>query len=78
MSKYGILFNVDNCIACQTCFVACKEENQLHPQMKWMRIERREDPKARIINYFRASCQHCEDPVNGQRKRDCLANDFET
>ncbi len=63
MSKYGILFNVDNCIACQTCFVACKEENQLHPQMKWMRIERREDPKARIINYFRASCQHCEDPA---------------
>lgn len=50
MSKYGILFNVDKCIACQTCFVACKEENQLHPQMKWMRIERREDPKARIIN----------------------------
>ena len=23
MSKYGILFNVDKCIACQTCFVAC-------------------------------------------------------
>ena len=63
MSKYGILFNVDKCIACQTCFVACKEENQLHPQMKWMRIERREDPRARIINYFRASCQHCEDPA---------------
>ena len=44
MAKYGILFNVDRCIACQACFVACKEENQVHPGMAWVRINRIEDP----------------------------------
>ncbi len=63
MSKYGILFDADKCIACQACFVACKEENQVDPGMQWVRIERREDPKARIITYFRASCQHCDEPA---------------
>ena len=63
MAKYGIIFNADRCIACQACFVSCKEENQVHPGMKWVRIDRTEDPKARIITYFRVSCQHCEDPA---------------
>ena len=63
MAKYGILFNADKCIACQACFVACKEENQVHPGMKWVRIDRQEDPKARVITYFRVSCQHCEEPA---------------
>ena len=63
MSKYGILVDVDKCIACQACFVACKEENQVHPGVAWVRIRRIENPKARIISYFRASCQHCEDPA---------------
>lgn len=63
MAKYGILFNVDRCIACQACFVACKEDNQVHPGMAWVRINRIEDPKARVISYFRSSCQHCEDPA---------------
>ena len=63
MSKFGILVDVDKCIACQACFVACKEENQLPPGMKWVEIDRQENPKARVINYFRRSCQHCEKPA---------------
>lgn len=63
MSKFGILVDVDKCIACQACFVACKEENQLSPGMKWVEIDRQENPKARVINYFRRSCQHCEKPA---------------
>ena len=63
MPKYGLLVNVDACIGCQACFVACKEENQVAPGVAWNRIRRIEDLKARVINYFRVSCQHCEDPA---------------
>lgn len=63
MAKFGLLVNVDACIGCQACFVACKEENQTAPGVAWNRIKRIEDLKARVINYFRVSCQHCDDPA---------------
>lgn len=63
MSKYGILFDIDKCVACQACFAACKEENQTAPGMNWVRIDRVEDEKTQTINYFRISCQHCDDPA---------------
>ena len=31
MSQFGIIVNVDKCIGCQACFVACKEENKVAP-----------------------------------------------
>ena len=44
MSKFGILVDVDKCIACQACFVACKEEIMLPPGMKWVEFDRQENP----------------------------------
>ncbi len=63
MAKYGLLVNVDACIGCHACFVACKEENQVAPGIAWNRIDRVEDRKALRIHYFRTSCQHCENPA---------------
>ncbi len=62
MSKFGIIVNVDKCIGCQACFVACKDENKVAPGIQWNQIQRNENIEARVINYFRVSCQHCENP----------------
>ena len=50
MAKYGLLVNVDACIGCHACFVACKEENQVAPGIAWNRIDRVEDRKALRIH----------------------------
>ncbi len=63
MSRYGILVNVDNCIGCQACFIACKQENKVAPNIQWNQIHRNENVKENIINYYRVSCQHCDNPA---------------
>ncbi|MBS4769116.1 MAG: 4Fe-4S dicluster domain-containing protein [Burkholderiales bacterium] len=63
MSKYGIIVNADDCVGCYACFVACKEENQVAPGVKWNHLERLEHPAEQVIEYFRVSCMHCEDPA---------------
>lgn len=63
MSQFGIIVNVDKCIGCQACFVACKEENKVAPGIQWNQIHRAENLQDRIINYFRVSCQHCDNPA---------------
>lgn len=63
MSRLGIIVNVDKCIGCHACFVACKQENQVAPGIQWNRIRKVENIKANIINYYRASCQHCDEPA---------------
>lgn len=37
MSQFGIIVNVDKCIGCQACFVACKEENKVAPGISGIR-----------------------------------------
>ena len=61
--KNGLIIISDRCMGCHTCFTACKEENQLAPGVKWNHLERVEHEKAGVIDYFRVSCMHCEDPA---------------
>ena len=63
MSSYGIIVNIDKCVGCHACAIACKEENQVAPGIFYEKIQRLEDAKANVINYFRASCQHCDNPA---------------
>ncbi len=41
----------------------CKEENKVAPGIQWNQIHRAENLQDRIINYFRVSCQHCDNPA---------------
>ena len=43
--------------------MACKEENKVAPGIQWNKIRRIENVGKRVINYYRVSCQHCEDPA---------------
>lgn len=61
--KKGILVNMDLCVGCQACFVACKQENQVAPNIQWNQIQRTEDEAKGIITYFRMSCMHCDEPA---------------
>ena len=69
MSKYGIIVNADDCVGCHACFVACKEENQVAPGVKWNHLERLEHPAEEVIEYFRVSCMHCENRMDLIRKQ---------
>lgn len=62
MSK-GLIIVADRCMGCHTCFTVCKEENQVAPNVQWNHVERIEHEKVGIIDYFRVSCMHCDDPA---------------
>jgi molybdopterin-containing oxidoreductase family iron-sulfur binding subunit len=69
--KWGMVIDVDKCIGCQACVVACQSENNIpineephfnqRRAIEWIRIERYwegefPDVKARFIPVL---CQHC-------------------
>ena len=71
--KWGMVIDVDKCIGCQACVVACQSENNIpinreesferRRAIQWIRIERYwegefPDAKARFIPIL---CQHCGD-----------------
>ena len=63
MSRFGIIVNVDKCVGCHACAIACKEENQVAPGIFYERVERFENIAANFINWFRVSCMHCDKPA---------------
>ena len=71
--KWGMVIDVDKCIGCQACVVACQSENNIpintedlfnqRRAIEWIRVERYwegefPDVKARFIPIL---CQHCND-----------------
>jgi Fe-S-cluster-containing dehydrogenase component len=71
--KWGMVVDVDKCIGCQACVVACQSENNVpinteeifnqRRAIEWIRVERYwegefPDVKARFIPIL---CQHCND-----------------
>lgn len=63
MSRFGLIVDMDKCINCHACFVACKEENKVAPDIEWNQLHRTENERERIISYFRVGCMHCEEPA---------------
>ena len=65
--KYGMLHNESLCIGCKLCMVACKKVNQVPDGvtrleiLQTVNIPRTETSRA-IKQFFRKSCQHCENP----------------
>lgn len=63
MSKFGIIVDIDKCVGCHACAIACKEENQVAPGIFYERVHRSENVAANVVNYFRVSCMHCDNPA---------------
>ncbi len=71
MTKYGMVINLNRCIGCKTCVVACKMQNNVPMDMLWNRVinagARSYDDAVGsypnlIKQYTPVACQHCENP----------------
>ena len=78
MTQLGMVIDTKNCIACHTCAVACKVENNLPDGIWWNRIltkgganmdtpsgvypKKGEKPTLKM-DYYPISCQHCASPA---------------
>ena len=77
MTRYAMAIDLDHCIGCYNCQVACKDEhvgNDYLPIAKsqptfghfWMQVREQElefSPSHIKVAYIPTPCQHCDDPA---------------
>ena len=72
MTRYGMAIDLNRCIGCHTCSVACKMANNLPKNMWWNRVMTNDGytiDSARtawpqgMLEFTPVACQHCENPV---------------
>ncbi len=65
MKRWGMVIDLQKCIGCYACVVACKQEHFLPPEVFWSRIvisETGDYPTVTKLLYP-VQCNHCEDPI---------------
>ena len=65
MTRWGMVINLNRCIGCYACMLACKQEHFLPPQVFWNRVlvgEIGKYPAVRKQTYP-VLCNHCEEPA---------------
>jgi len=63
--KYGMVIDLDRCIGCHACSLACKIENSTSKGIFWSRVFQLEDgvyPNVRRA-FLPRLCMHCDNPV---------------
>ena len=68
--RWGMIVDLDRCIGCSACVVACYAENNLAVvekaqvlkgrEMSWIRIQRYFDPNKGVARWLPMFCQHCD------------------
>ncbi len=64
MARYGMVIDLDRCMGCRSCMVACKVENNTPQGIFWMhvfRFEEGEYPDVRV-RFMPRPCMQCENP----------------
>ena len=70
MSRYGLVIDLERCIGCQACSVACKMENGIEHD-SWMQVKMSDGQPMDTaygtfpnvtLNYLPVTCMHCQDP----------------
>ena len=62
--RYGMVVDLNRCVGCQTCTIACKHANDTPPGMQWRRVldvERGTYPDVERL-FLVTGCQHCAEP----------------
>lgn len=64
MAKYGYVIDLERCMGCRACMMACKVENNTGQGFFWMDVFRLELGKYPNVNwlFMPLPCQHCTDP----------------
>ena len=63
--RYGMVIDLNRCIGCHACSIACKIENATPPGVFWSRLFQLEEgtyPDVKRI-YIPRLCMHCENPA---------------
>jgi Fe-S-cluster-containing dehydrogenase component len=64
MTRFGMTVDVNRCVGCQTCTIACKHANDTPPDVQWRRVldvERGTFPDVERL-FLVVGCQHCAEP----------------
>jgi anaerobic dimethyl sulfoxide reductase subunit B (iron-sulfur subunit) len=63
--QYGFYFDVDRCVLCRACEVACKAVHNIEPGIKWMRVvDIWGGVYPNVTRAFLAlACMHCRKPA---------------
>jgi molybdopterin-containing oxidoreductase family iron-sulfur binding subunit len=79
MPRYGMTIDLEKCVGCRACMVACKVENNTPESAFWMyvfRLEEGQFPDTKM-SFLPRPCQHCDNapcvkvcPVGARYKRD--------
>ena len=62
--RYGMVVDLNRCVGCQTCTIACKHHNDTPPGVQWRRVldvEQGTYPNVERL-FLVTGCQHCADP----------------
>ena len=64
MASYAMVIDLQRCLGCYACVVACEQTHALPPGTRWGRVLKREVghyPNERVY-YLPVQCQQCENP----------------
>jgi phenylacetyl-CoA:acceptor oxidoreductase subunit 1 len=62
--RFGMVIDVNRCVGCQTCTVACKHQNDTPPMVQWRKVldvELGRYPDVERL-FLVVGCQHCAEP----------------
>jgi len=63
MARWGFTVDLERCVGCMGCVIACKAENGTPPSIHWMKVVEKEEgeyPYAKRI-FTPLRCNHCAD-----------------
>lgn len=62
--RYGMVIDLNRCVGCQTCTIACKHANDTPPGVQWRKVidvEQGSYPDVTRL-FMVTGCQHCAEP----------------
>jgi phenylacetyl-CoA:acceptor oxidoreductase subunit 1 len=64
MARYGMVVDLNRCVGCQTCTIACKHANDTVPGVQWRRVLDVETGRFPDVErlFLVVGCQHCAEP----------------
>ena len=87
--RYGMVVDLNRCVGCQTCTIACKQANDTPPGVQWRRVldvEQGTYPDVERL-FLVVGCQHCAEPpcvpvcptgATSQRSDGLVTMDYDT
>jgi len=63
VSRLALMIDLERCIGCKSCEVACKQEHGLGPGEFRNKVVWLGDPSRPALDFLTVSCQHCDRPA---------------